>query len=121
MRALAIALLCTATAAHATLPQPARVYLDRPDALDAIQQQDPERYRRIREILTLAETSKCHHAAFARALKVKYDASGGRATMLLTSFPAKRQLTFTLDGTIYMAIVTLRDSGGHVVPAIEAR
>lgn len=118
MRKVALVLLSIAAAvSHAAGPGAPRVYLDRPGALDAVERANPEHYRRITEILNLATEMPCHEEKFSRELAVKYEAtSGGCGLVLMTSYPPKRQLSFTLGETIYMVNVTMSDSVGRFFP-----
>jgi hypothetical protein len=119
--ALSIALCIAALPALAVTTTPViqarTVYLDQPGALDAIERENPAEYRRITEIIALAETMPCESDALLRMLKARYDARGSCGLQIFTSYPAKRRFSFALGNTFYEAIVTMRDSGGTLVPA----
>lgn len=96
---------------------PAYVDLDRPGALEAVERDQPGHYRRITEILSVASEMPCHTEQFGRVVEAKYEARDGRCgLMLMTSYPAKRLLTFTLDATRYATVVTMREES-RLVPA----
>ena len=114
--ALCLATLPVLAATDVRLVAPATVYLDQPGKLDEIQRESPAEYRAITEIISLAETMPCQSEAFPRLLKARYDAQGSCGMQLFTSYPAKRRFSFTLRATTYEAIITMRDSGGTLVP-----
>ena len=119
--ALSIACIAALPVVGATGPrviQAKTVYLDQPGALDTIRRENPLEYRQIREILSLAESMPCQSDAFPRLLKARFDAQGNCGLQLYTSFPAKRRFSFTLNATFYEAIVTMKDSGGTLVPVL---
>ena len=89
------------------------VQLDRPGVLDTIRAERPDHYYRIAGILRIADTMPCHTPQFGQRA-VEYDAREARCGLhLLTSYPAKRRLSFVLDEVPYVATVTMRDSGGR--------
>lgn len=87
-------------------PQPG-VRLDRPGALEALALTNPEHHRRAVEIIRVAQTMPC--GLKLRALMAEYNARDVRCSsvLLLTSYPAKRDLAFTLDDTPYALRVSL--------------
>ena len=96
----------------------AAVDLNVPGALDAIRDQDPRHYERIDGILRAAEGLPCHTPEFQRAMKAGHEAEAARCSvMLMTSYPAKRRLSFTLERVRYVATVTMRDQGFDLRPA----
>jgi hypothetical protein len=116
--AAAVVLSLFAAAVQAQGMAPATLDLNRPGVLEALKASNPERYDQISRILRVAERTSCNYvgpALFkAAGLDVKEAACG---VMLLTSLPAKRHLTFTLDATQYTAIVSMQDSVGFLLPA----
>ena len=42
-------------------------------------------------------------------------------TLLMTSNPPKRRVTFALEGERYVAVVTVKGTEGRVFPAVESR
>lgn len=117
--ALCVAVLPAAAVTEPRVIQAKTVYLDEPGALDTIRRENPAEYRRITEIISLAETMPCQSEAFPRLLKARYDAQGSCGLQLFTSYPAKRRFSFTLNATFYEALVTMRDSGGKLLPAVK--
>ena len=105
-----VALLGPACAAAAT-------DLSQPGALDAIREQEPERFARIEGILRAAERLPCTTPEFERAMKASHEAEAARCSvMLMTSYPAKRKLSFILDSTRYVATVTMQLEGFGIRP-----
>lgn len=91
--------------------------LDEKGALDAIERTNPDHFRRIAAILTAAEELPCANERFARVIEAAYDARNGRCQLqLLTSYPAKRTLSFSLDQTNYVATVRVKDDS-KLIPA----
>jgi hypothetical protein len=90
--------------AHASPPG---VRLDQPGALEALAIANPEHHRRALEIIRVAQAMPC--GLELRALLAEYNAHGVRCSpaLILTSYPAKRDLAFTLDDTPYALRVTL--------------
>ena len=122
MRIVFLALFSLATGvASATSHLPIQV--DQPGVLDSIRTERPDHYRRITGILEAAERMPCHTPHFGRAA-IEYQARQAHCgLMLLTSYPARRRLSFRLDDVPYVALVTMRDSYGRFmrVPATAGR
>jgi len=118
--ALALLAAIACTAAQAGTPAVVRLY--QPGALEALARSNPAHFKRVSDILSLASEMPCNTPRFNLEVKVKHDATTeGCGLGLLTSFPAKRRLEFTLDETRYFAVVTMADSGGRVMHAAEER
>lgn len=111
--AIASAVIATANAAGTT-SQP--VDLNQPGALEKLQTERPEHYRAISEVLRVVERVPCHNAE-VRSLEARFDIRDMACNfVLMTSDPPKRRLSFALEGTSYVAVVTLKDTGGKRVP-----
>ncbi|SRR5258708_6132778 len=119
MRTLALVLLTCAASAYAATPAKTVVDLDRPGAMDALEQANPEHFRRVSGVIDLASEMPCFTPQFAKLSWAKFDAeSAGCGVMLLTSYPAKRQLSFTIEDTTYNSIVTIKNKE-RFVPLLE--
>ncbi|HUP28651.1 MAG TPA: hypothetical protein VM122_00655 [Usitatibacter sp.] len=83
--------------------------LDRPGALEALAATNPGHYQRAVEIIRAAQTMPC--GLRLRALLAEYEAHDVRCSpaLIFTSYPAKRDLAFTLDDTPYALRVSLVD------------
>ena len=94
--------------AVAQLQQPG-MRLDSPGAMEALAATNPEHYRRAVGIIRAAQTMPC--GLKLRALMARYEARDVRCSpaLLFTSYPAKRDLAFTLDATPYALRVSLVD------------
>jgi hypothetical protein len=107
-----LALDGVASAGDVTLSRP--VDLDKPGALEALQQSNPAHYEKVRQIVAgIARQPDVKvpgwMLATFNAREVSY------ASIEMTSFPPKRRLSFALDNTRYVVVVTLtRD--GKVIP-----
>jgi hypothetical protein len=119
MKALiALFLSLFALAAQAQGSAPATVDLNRPGALDALRASDPERYDQVSRILQVAERTSCRYVGPALFKAAGLDVQQAECgVLLLTSLPAKRHVTFTIDDTHYVAIVSMQDSVGFLLPA----
>lgn len=115
---LAVASTITGAMAGPIVVSPtSRVDLDRPGAMEAVQRDQPEHYRRITEILSVASEVPCQTEQFGRVVEAKYDVRDGHCGLLLkTSYPAKRVLSFTLGTTRYSTVVTMQETS-RLVPA----
>ena len=119
MRKVAIALLLMAvTAAQANGPQRPPIDLDSAGAMEILQRENPDHYRRIEQILKLATRMPCRTGMFSRTLRVRVEARDTECGLLLmTSYPSKRRLTFTLGDTGYGKVVEMNESPNRLVPA----
>jgi hypothetical protein len=107
--------LFSLTAGLAAAAPSVTVQLDRPGVLDSIRAERPDHYYRIAGILRIADTMPCHTPQFGHRA-VEYEARDARCGLaLLTSYPAKRRLSFVLDEVAYVTTVTMRDSGGRLL------
>src|SRR6185295_16096271 len=106
---IAVLSITSALAAPITVVSPiAFIDLDRPGAMEAVQRDQPEHYRRIAQILSVASEVPCQTEQFGRAVEAKYEARDGHCGFLLqTSFPSRRVLSFTLATTRYSTVVTM--------------
>ena len=93
----------------------ASVDLDAPGALEVLQQTNPAHYATVRTIL--AEVFLRPDAEVPRWLQASFNARGVfYQPIVLTSDPPKRRLSFTLDDTRYVVVITLTNVTGPVVP-----
>src|SRR4051794_15880304 len=77
----------------------APVHLDE-TVLATIEHTNADHFRRITAILVAASEMPCQNERFARVIEAAYDARNGRCELaVLTSYPAKRKLSFSLDET----------------------
>jgi hypothetical protein len=90
--------------------------LDQPGALEALQRSNPTHYETIQQIMDhLPRQPDAEVPHWIQATFHARDATYG--PILLTSFPPKRRVSFTLDDTRYEALVTLTNWRGENVPA----
>jgi hypothetical protein len=96
-------------------PSRRTVDLNEPGALEALQKANPTHYDKIRRILegvlqqSDARVPRWMQATF-HARDVKY------VPIVLTSHPAKRRLSFSLDATRYELMIVLTNVRGDIVP-----
>ena len=114
---LVSAVVASANAAD-TSKQP--VDLNRPGALEQLKLERPKHYEASAEVLRVVERVPCEDRE-VQTLRARFDVQEMACNLaLMTSDPPKRRLSFELEGTSYMAVVTLKDTQGHVVPAKNA-
>jgi hypothetical protein len=113
---IATALLLSSFAMAVAQPTvPRTVDLDAPGALEALQQTNPEHYGKVRAIL--ADVLLRKDAEVPRWLQVSFNARDiSYQPIVLTSNPPKRRLSFTLDDTSYITVLTLTNVTGTVMP-----
>ena len=118
MRSILVAALA-AFLAPAFAAGPAKfVDLDRPGALDSLAAENPNHHRRALDLIRVAEKLPCKLGP-PRTLEAKADGEkfSCTPTILMTSFPPKRRVSFTLDDTRYQTVVTITDAGARLMPA----
>lgn len=112
---MAIALLWTGVAAAHAAPT-ATVDLDVPGALAALEHSNPGHYETVRRILAdIVHTRDPDVSRWMQATFAAHDVS--YTSVVLTSDPPKRRLSFVLDTTRYRAIVTLTNLRREITPA----
>jgi hypothetical protein len=100
-----------------------RIDLDRPGVLGELKDQHPQRYQAVIAVLRASEHAPCQGSEL-EVLKTRFNVRDLECGMLLfTSYPAKRHVSFELDGTNYAATVVLKDAETlqPISPAIEPR
>ncbi len=107
--------LLLATAAVAS-DQPAVVYLNGPQALAQLQERNPAHYARAARIIAAANVL-CR-PGLPESITSRFEASDLSCAdaNLKTSNPPKRQLSFVLDTTRYVALVAITDDPPKVEP-----
>jgi len=93
------------------------VHLDDPVALAQLRAANPRHFAQAQKILADA-----NHLCRPTAGEVEYAKSGAKdfsciRSLLKTSNPPKRQISFRLDDTYYVALVTLTDDPPRLVAA----
>ena len=102
--ALAIAMLVFPVAAAALPPS---VDLDRPGAIEALARHNPAHHAKIERIV--ADVQRKPPEAVARWMKAEFGAEQvSFPPLLMTSDPARRSLSFTLDDTRYELTLQVR-------------
>lgn len=104
--ALLLAGIVTAASAATT---PLRiVYLDSV-VLEDLKKSNPDRYAQVQRVMASASEMCKPNAARTWAL-VKARPAGCSSMVLKTSYPPKRQISFAVDDTLYIANVIVRDA-----------
>lgn len=87
-----------------------RIDLDQPGALNLLEHQHPQRYQAVIAVLRASEHAPCKISEI-QLLKTRFNVRDVECGMLLfTSYPAKRHVSFELDGTQYAATVVLKNT-----------
>ena len=86
------------------------INLDQPGVLNELQQQHPQRYQAVSALLRASEHAPCQDSEL-EVLKTRFNVKDLECGMVLsTSYPAKRHVSFELDGINYEATVVLKDA-----------
>jgi len=110
MRSIAFAPALLIIGAFALAAGAPRIDLDRPGALNQLKQEHPRRYQAVTALLRASEHAPCQ-AGEIELLKTRFDVRDLECGMMIsTSYPAKRHVSFELDGTRYEATVVLKDA-----------
>jgi hypothetical protein len=84
--------------------------LDKPGALAQLQVSHPQRYQAVTAVLRASERLPCNSSEL-KTLQVRFDIKDLECNlMILTSYPAKRHVSFEFDGASYVATVVLKDT-----------
>ena len=106
----ALVILWTGMVAAGDLTLSRVVDLDKPGALEALQHLNPTHYEKIRQIVT--GILQQPDAAVPGWMRANFDARGVLYSQIeMTSYPPKRRLSFALDDTRYVVVVTLTREG----------
>jgi hypothetical protein len=92
------------------------VDLDAPGALDALARDNPQHYRKVREII--ADVQKQPDSEVPQWMRTRFDARDvNYGPLLLVTDPPKRRLSFTIDEVRYRSTVTLTHWKAQRMPA----
>jgi hypothetical protein len=112
--ALALSAMSARLAADPASGEP--VYLDGPSALARLEARNPDHYARAARILASA-----NHLCREGRPGLQHAGADLRSftcgMLLRTSNPPKRRISFRLDDTRYVALVTITDDAPRVIPA----
>jgi hypothetical protein len=108
--------LVVVTAVGAGEGSPRSIDLDRPGAMEMLARDNPVHHAKIERII--AGVLQRPEREVPRWLRTGFGASDvSFAPVMLTSDPPKRRLSFALDGTRYLTLLTLSHVKGTIVPA----
>lgn len=116
---LGLAALTATLVPHAAVAFPDKtVYLDGQADLDRLRATNPGHYARAERIMAAAN-ELCRPTS-GDVWYARFDARDISCVEMLlkTSNPPKRQISFTLDDTRYIALVVITDDKPRVVPAV---
>ena len=116
--AVLVSSVVASVGAAGTSSQP--VDLNRQGALEELKLERPKHYAAITGVLRAVERMPCERGEL-ETLKARFEIAELACSIpLMTSYPPKRHLSFELEGTHYVATVTLQDAAGQVVPVRNA-
>jgi hypothetical protein len=114
MRRVALTLGLSLVAAAAWADEPV-VHLNGPADLAQLRQSNPSHYRQAVKIIDSANQLCRNHAGEVEQTKAKNVACS--EMLLRTSNPAKREISFRLDSTDYVALVAMTDDPPKLIAA----
>jgi hypothetical protein len=87
-----------------------RIDLDRPRVLGELKEQHPQRYQAVSALLRASKHAPCQGSEM-EVLKTRFNVKDLECGMMLfASYPAKRHVSFELDGVNYEATVEFKDA-----------
>jgi hypothetical protein len=85
-----------------------KIDLDRPGVLNQLKQQHPQRYQSVSAVLRASERAPCPSSE-VELLKTRFNVRDLECSMMVfTTYPARRHVSFELDGISYEATVVLK-------------
>jgi hypothetical protein len=116
-----IALVPVLLTAIGSAAEPEAIDLNKPGVLDQLKLDHPQRYQAVSAVLLASERMPCKSSEL-ETLKTRFDLRDVECgVVVLTSYPAKRHVSFEFDGVRYAATVTLKDAAAAVQPATSVR
>ena len=89
---------------------PDTIDLDKPGVLEQLRLSHPQQYQAVMAVLRASERMPCRGSEL-QALRVRFDIRDLECNLIvLSSWPAKRHVSFEFDGASYAATVVLKDS-----------
>jgi|SRR5690606_13833536 len=112
--ALLTAFLCTSAASGADRDEKSVVWLLGPEALAELEQTNPAHHERAVKIIAAAADLCRPSVSATYYVQFQEHEVSCSESLLLTSNPPKRRLSFELDDTRYVALVTVPNSAGKL-------
>ena len=106
MRAWILAVAVMAVPAQSSDWQKPYVSLTTPAALEALERDRPEHFRVAQEMIKAAQVGSCDMGP--QMLPAEVDRLKCSTFMVLTSYPPKRQVMFSIDGITYTAYAAMQ-------------
>lgn len=98
-----------------------RIDLDVPGNLEAVERANPDHFAKIRRILAEVPQQPPAADSVAKWMRVEFQAREIRYTdFVMTSFPPKKRLEFSLDNASYVKVVILTGRDWTAKPLIQA-
>src|SRR5262245_10214806 len=108
--AIGLAVAITANASAQTSLDP--VDLDAPGVLARIAREHPDHFARIQRILAEVPRRPVGDESVAKWIQAEFQATGVQyGPLMMTSYPPKKRLEFSLEQTGYVTVITLDASG----------
>jgi hypothetical protein len=110
MRRIAFAPVFLLVGSFAVADAAAPIDLDRPGVLHQLRRDQPQRYAAVSAVLRASERAPCEENEI-ELLEARYELKDlDCGTMVITTFPARRHVSFEVQGTRYAATVVLEDT-----------
>ena len=108
MRSIAFATAFLIIGSFALAHEAPRINLDQPGVLNELKLLHPQRYQAVSALLRASERAPCQGSEI-KLLKTRFNIRDLECGMMvLTSYPARRHVTFELDRISYEATVVLK-------------
>lgn len=112
--------LTLAVAAAAPLAAAAATYrLDDPGAMERLARDNPDHHARVTSIVQVIRDADCTGAPKAIPVQLQVKSLRCQPGILLTSWPAKREVSFQLDDATYQGRVAISPRE-NLVPLVDA-
>jgi hypothetical protein len=125
MRSLTMLLFCavavSAVAAESHVSSKT-IDLSRPGAMEELQKTDPAAHAKAAQFIETAAKVSCEHQEF-KALQVQLQIKevGCMSALFKASYPAKRDITFSIDGQRYYSLVTVTGTKALLSPGVPGK
>ena len=115
-----VAMLAVMASASATGTRFAPIDLNRPGAMEQLRSERPAHYEAISAVLRVVERLPCRDREI-QSLSARFDIRDLACyAALMTSYPPKRRVSFELEGSSYVVVVTMKGTEGELTPASPA-
>ena len=94
--------------------------LNRPGAVERLRAERPAHFAAFADIVRVSERAPCRQGE-VEVIRARHDVQQFSCSFLMmTSYPAKRRIQFTVERTQYTYTVTMLDSDARLMPVADA-